>query len=104
MALFDKLKGKVNQIVDIDKLSEKVNKATGSIKQEIAKAVDPSDREQERLEKERLEQEQIRKAQQAQEEKQRKMILFGGIILAGCIVTILISTTIIKYKIRNKGE
>lgn len=58
MALFDKLKEKVNQIVDIDKLSEKVNKATGSIKQEIAKAVDPSVREQERLEKEKELQEQ----------------------------------------------
>ena len=52
MALFDKLKEKVNQIVDIDKLSEKVNKTTGSIKQEIAKVIDPSVREQERLEKE----------------------------------------------------
>lgn len=63
MALFDKLKEKVNQIVDVDKLSEKVNKATGSIKQEIAKVVDPSVREQERLEKE--------KELQEQKEKQR---------------------------------
>lgn len=58
MALFDKLKEKVNQIVDIDKLSEKVNNATDSIKQEIAKVADPSVREQERLEKEKALQEQ----------------------------------------------
>ena len=63
MALFDKLKEKVNQIVDIDKLSEKVNKTTGSIKQEIAKVIDPSVREQERLERE--------KALQEQKEQQR---------------------------------
>ena len=68
MALFDKLKEKVNQIVDIDKLSEKVNKATGSIKQEIAKAVDPSVREQERLEKEKELQEQ-KEQQRIEKEK-----------------------------------
>ena len=63
MALFNKLKEKVNQIVDIDKLSEKVNKTTDSIKQEITKVVDPSVREQERLEK--------AKALQEQKEQQR---------------------------------
>ena len=56
MALFDKLKEKVNQIVDSDKIS--------TIKQEIAKAVDPSVREQERLEKEKA----------LQEEKEQKRI------------------------------
>ena len=58
MGLFDKLKEKVNKVVDVDKLSEEVNKATDSIKKEVARVTDPSVREQERLEKEKALQEQ----------------------------------------------
>ena len=61
MALFDKLKEKVNKVVNIENLTEKVSKATNSIKQEIVKVADPSVREQERLEKERALQEQKEK-------------------------------------------
>lgn len=58
MALFDKLKDKVNKIVDVDKLSEMANKTVASVKQEVAKAIDPSVKEQERLAKEKALQEQ----------------------------------------------
>ena len=60
--------------------------------------------EQERLEKERAEQDRIEKEQQAllaQEEKQRKRILFGCLLLAGCLVAVFISKLLIKYKIRK---
>ena len=58
MALFDRLKEKVNKVVDIDKLSEVASKTVDSVKREITKAVDPSAKEQERLEKEKVLQEQ----------------------------------------------
>ena len=74
MVLFDRLKEKVNQVVDVDKLSEKVNqvvdtdklsemasKTVAPLKSEVAKVVDPSIKEQERLEKERKLQEQKEK-------------------------------------------
>lgn len=59
MALFDKLKEKVNEVADIDKLSKLATNAVDSIKSEVAKAVDPSIKEKERLEKEKALQEQI---------------------------------------------
>ena len=68
MALFDKLKEKVNKVVDVDKLSEKINKTADSLKQEISKAVDPAVREQERAEKEKALQEQ-REQQRQEKEK-----------------------------------
>ena len=58
MALFDKLKDKVNKMVDVDKLSEIANKTVASVKQEVAKASNPSIKEQERLAKEKALQEQ----------------------------------------------
>ena len=64
MALFDKLKEKVGKVVDVDKLSEMANKTIASVKHEVAKAVDPSVKEQERQEKE--------KALQEQEEQKRR--------------------------------
>ena len=63
MALFDKLKEKFNKVVDVEKLSEMANKTIASVKSEVAKVVDPSIKEQERLEKE--------KALQEQEEQER---------------------------------
>lgn len=64
MALFNKLKEKINQVVDVDKLSEMANKTINSVKHEVAKAVDPAIKEQERIEKE--------KALQEQEEQKRR--------------------------------
>lgn len=58
MALFDKLKEKVNKVVDVETLSEMANKTVASVKREVAKAVDPSVKEQERLEKEKALKEQ----------------------------------------------
>ncbi len=58
MALFDKLKEKVSKVVDVDKLGEMANKTVASVKQEVAKAIDPSIKEQERLAKEKALQEQ----------------------------------------------
>ena len=58
MALFDKLKEKINKVVDVEKLGEMANKTIASVKHEVAKAVDPSVKEQERLEKEKALQEQ----------------------------------------------
>ena len=68
MALFDKLKEKVNKVVDVDKLSEMAQKTVASVKSEVAKAVDPSIKEQERLEKEKALQEQ-REQQRLEKEK-----------------------------------
>lgn len=71
MAFFDKLKDKVNKVVDVNKLGEMANK----VKNEVAKAVDPSIREQERIEKERKEQierERIEKELQEQKEQERR--------------------------------
>lgn len=58
MALFDKLKEKVNKVVDVEKLSEMANKTMASVKSEVAKTIDPSIKDQERLEKEKALQEQ----------------------------------------------
>lgn len=63
MALFDKLKEKINKVVDVDKLSEMASKTVASVKSEVVKAVDPSVKEQERIEKE--------KALKEQEEQKR---------------------------------
>ena len=73
MALFDKLKEKVNKVVDLDKLGEKINKTADSLKQEISKAVDPTVREQERIEKERALQEQ---REQQRQEKEKAVAAF----------------------------
>ena len=65
MALFDKLKEKVNKVVDVDKLSEMATKTVDSIKHEVVKAIDPTVKEQERLENERIkEQERLKKEQE----------------------------------------
>ena len=72
MALFDKLKEKVNKVVDIDKLSEMANKTISSVKHEFAKAVDPAIKEQERLEKEQEQLEKEKALQEQEEEKRRE--------------------------------
>lgn len=59
MGFFDKLKENVNKAVDIDKLKEMASKTVDSVKHEVAKAVDPSVKEQERLEKERQKEEAV---------------------------------------------
>ena len=68
MALFDKLKEKVNKVVDVEKLSEMANKTMASVKSEVAKAIDPSIKEQERLEKEKALQEQEEQKKREKEE------------------------------------
>lgn len=73
MALFDKLKEKVNKMVDVDKLSEMANKTIASVKYEVAKAVDPSVKGQERLEKEKALQEQ---EEQKKREKEKAINAF----------------------------
>ena len=59
MGFFDKLKENVGKVVDVDKLGEMANKTVNTVKQEVAKAVDPSIKEQERLEKERKKEEAV---------------------------------------------
>ena len=68
MALFDKLKEKISKVVDVDKLSEMANKTIASVKHEVAKAVDPTIMEQERLEKEKALQEQEEQKKREKEE------------------------------------
>lgn len=70
MAFFDKLKEKVNKVVDVDKLGEMANKTITSVKHEVAKVVDPSVKEQERLEKEKALREQ---EEQKKQEKEREI-------------------------------
>ncbi len=58
-------------------------------------------KEQERLEQERLEQEQSEKEKRSQKEKQYKIILLIGLLVAGCLVTVLLSKLLIKLIIRK---
>ncbi len=70
MALFDKLKEKVNKVVesvDVDKLSEMASKAVESVKNEVVKAVDPTVKEQERQAKEQALQEEREQKRREQE-------------------------------------
>ena len=71
MAFLDKLKEKINKIVDVDKLSEMANKA---LKGEDAKTIDSAAKEQERLEKERAEKER------EEQEKKEKEKAIGNFI------------------------
>lgn len=69
MALFDKLKEKVNNVVDVDKLKKTVDKTVSSVKSEVDKALDPSIREKELEEK--REQARLQKEQEEREKQER---------------------------------
>jgi hypothetical protein len=73
MALFDKLKEKVSSVVDVDKLEEMANKTVASVKQEVAKAIDPTIKEQERLAKEKeLQEQREQKEKELQEQREQE--------------------------------
>lgn len=79
MALFDKLKEKVSNAVNVDKLKETINKTASSVKSEVAKAIDPSIREKELQEereerKKRMIEKRLQEERELQEKKEQKRL------------------------------